>query len=63
MEDNGKDDAVLIYLTDGYGESDLGNVANKHQGTIWVLTERKSDLSLKDEHLPKKSLVLSLTNK
>ena len=63
MEENNKDDAVLIYLTDGYGEYDLGPLANKHQGTIWVLTDRKEDLSLKDEHLPKKSLVLSLTNK
>lgn len=54
-------DAVLIYATDGGGESHLSDsIKYWPQGTIWVLTERKSDLSV--QNLPPHSKVLSLTN-
>ena len=62
MLDNKKKDSVLIYMTDGYGESRIES-KNNHQGTIWLLTDKKEDLSLKGANLPLRSKVLSLTNK
>lgn len=62
MIDNKKKQSVLIYMTDGYGESRIES-KNNHQGTIWLLTDKKEDLSLKGANLPLRSKVLSLTNK
>ena len=64
MEENRKKDSVLIYCTDGYGEYQLDSSINlTYQGVIWLLTEHKEDLSLKGSNLPRRSKVLSLTNK
>ena len=62
LVENKKKDSVLIYMTDGFGESRI-EAKNNHQGTLWLLTERKEDLSLKGQNLPLRSKVLSLTNK
>ena len=40
-------DAVVIYFTDGYGESEL-SVKPLNNNNIWVLTENEEDLSLKE---------------
>ena len=37
--DNKKSDSVLIYMSDGYGESQL-DCKVKQQGTLWLMTER-----------------------
>ena len=64
MQENNKRDAMLIYLTDGYGEHQLADdIVNNHQCTLWVLTEKKEDLSLKGDRLPLRSRVISFTNK
>lgn len=64
IADNNLKNAALIYMTDGYGESKLPNMNfNIHQGTLWFLTEKKEDLSLKGDNLPARSTVLSATNK
>lgn len=39
-------DAVVIYFTDGWGESEL-SVKPLNYNNIWVLTEKASDLSIK----------------
>lgn len=64
IQENNKRDAMLIYLTDGYGEHQLADdIINNHQCTLWVLTEKKEDLSLKGDRLPLRSRVISFTNK
>lgn len=66
IQENKTKDTVLVYLTDGGGEYEMekeifDNI--NHQGTIWVLSGRKDDLSLKGSNLPLRSKILSLTNK
>ena len=39
-------DSVVIYFTDGYGEGEL-SVKPLNYNNIWVLTEKKENLSLK----------------
>lgn len=63
LNKNKKRDAVLIFMSDGYGESKLACKANKHQGTLWLMTERKDCLSLQGDNLPPRSKVISFTNK
>ena len=63
LNKNKKKNSVLIFMSDGYGESELGCKANKHQGTLWLMTERKDCLSLKGDNLPPRSKVISFTNK
>lgn len=62
MNENKKRDSVLIYMSDGYGESSLGCKV-KNQGTLWLMTGTKECLSLKGSNLPVRSKVLSFTNK
>lgn len=63
IKDKKKKDSVLIFMSDGYGENKLECKANKHQGTLWLMTERKDCLSLKGNDLPPRSKVISFTNK
>ena len=59
---NGTKDAVLIYMTDGYGESQLSEKP-KFQGTLWLVDGAKECLSLKGANLPRNNKVISLKNK
>lgn len=61
VNENATNDAVVIYMTDGGGESVL-TVSPKHQGTLWLLTTKKEYLSVSKENLPKNSRVISFTN-
>ncbi len=45
--ENGKRNVVTIYFTDGYGEYELG-CDNISYRTLWVLTGRSSELSLRE---------------
>lgn len=61
MNENASKDSILIYFTDGFGESNLSEKP-KYQGTLWVLPDRKEDLSLKGRNLLPKMKVISMTN-
>lgn len=61
MKENKKKDAILIFATDGFGESQLA-CKPIHQGTLFLLPDKKEDLSLKGPNLPKKTKVISFTN-
>lgn len=63
INENKKKESVLLVMSDGFGENKLGCKSNKHQGTLWLMTEAREDLSLKGANLPMRSKVISLTNK
>ena len=47
INENNKRNVVLVYFTDGWAESELSvRPINKH--TLWVLTGRKEELSLRN---------------
>jgi len=52
---------VLVYFTDGYGESKIPEeyLRNKNYHIIWVLTENKEDLSVSKPHGIVKELKIS----
>ena len=60
MKENCSKDTVLIYATDGYGESKL-ECENISQSTIWLLTTKKDQLSCMNDVRPQDK-VLSLSN-
>ena len=61
LEENKTKDTVLIYASDGYGESKL-QCKNISQSTVWLMTRAKDCLSCKQDVRPQDK-VLSLTNK
>ena len=61
LEENRNSDTILIYATDGYGESKL-QCKNITQSTIWLMTREKMCLSCKQD-VRANDKVISLTNK
>lgn len=53
-------DTVVCIMTDGYGESHLENKRTNHKSTIFVVSGKKEDLSLKGNELPRNTKVIGM---
>lgn len=53
-------DTVVCIMTDGYGENHLENKRTNHKSTIFVVSGKKEDLSLKGNELPRNTKVIGM---
>lgn len=53
-------DTVVCIMTDGYGESHLENKRTNHKSTIFIVSGKKEDLSLKGNELPRNTKVIGM---